>query len=406
MYKMVKRYKLAILDTHPIHYAVPMYKLLSKHPKIDLMVYFLCKINTKKHFDPQFNCKIDRVVPLKGLKYKFLKNHSIKSAFPPKGLLNLGIIPEIFKNKYDALLVSTYPPTTNKIAILIAKLSGTPIILKEEIDFLNRPPKGIKGFIKNILFKIVLKRLDAFLYTYTLNADFYRYYGVPEEKLFFHPCSVNNEFFQKEYKRLKKVKEDTKKRLGIPKKNKVILFLAKLISIKRPKDLLRAYENMPNKDNISLLFVGEGSERECLERYAKEKKLKNVEFYGYKKEEQIPDFYSIADIYVLPSEEDRSPKALNEAMNFSLPIITTDKVATARDLIKEGQNGFIFKSGDITSLRKHLITLIKNADLRKKMGKKSLEIVSKWNFNEDVKSIIAAVEYVKQKNKNGKNKAE
>jgi glycosyltransferase involved in cell wall biosynthesis len=108
-------------------------------------------------------------------------------------------------------------------------------------------------------------------------------------------------------------------------------------------------------------------------------------------------FHFVSDIFVLPSEYDPSPKVLNEALNFGHPIITTDRVGTAPELIQEGRNGFIFKVGDVEGLADYLEQLIDDIDLRKKFGIESLKIVNNWSIERDVQGWLEALKYVCKK---------
>jgi len=274
-----------------------------------------------------------------------------------------------------------------------AWLTKTPIIFRGETDLLKEEPI-LNKIIKKTLIKILFKKINAFLYSYSKNKEFYKYYGVPERKLFFHPCAVDNEFFQKKAEELKRDRIKNRRKLKIPEDALVILFVAKLIPRKRPMDLIKAYELLQNK-KVYLVFVGDGPEREKIKNYIKKKKLKNILLVGFKNQSELPIYYVMADIFVLPSEYDPSPKVMNESMNFGLPVITTNKVGTAYDLIKNGENGFIYQVGDIKKLLDCLSRLIKNPELTKKMGKKSLEIVSKWNFDKDVDGIIKSLNKIK-----------
>ncbi len=85
---------------------------------------------------------------------------------------------------------------------------------------------------------------------------------------------------------------------------------------------------------------------------------------------------------------------MNEMMNFAMPIICTDTVGTAYDLVQEGVNGHIIQVGDVELLANHICTLANDREHSKQMGQRSLKIVSEWNFDRDVEGIEKAVEYV------------
>jgi len=161
---------------------------------------------------------------------------------------------------------------------------------------------------------------------------------------------------------------------------------------KRPMDLLQAFHKGA-PDNAWLVFVGDGPERRAMEEYLQRYNLKRVIIVGFKNRSEISEYYAIADMLVVPSDYDRSPKVINEAMNFGIPIIASDKVGTVGDLVKPGENGLVFPCGDIDALANHIKRLCTDANLREKMGACALQTVSEWNFDKQVEGVLAALEY-------------
>jgi glycosyltransferase involved in cell wall biosynthesis len=392
---MKKKYKLAILETNPVHYRTPIYKKLTKHPKIDLMVYFCSDVGPKEFFVPKFGKKVKFETEMK-FNRKFLRNYyPLKERFLPKGLWNFSIVKELIKNKYDAIIIYGYSSLSNKLSYIAAKLSRTPIIFREEIN--EMAPGRIKPFLKGIVYRRLFKIPDAFLCSYTKNKEFYQSFDVPTRKLFMHPCAVDNKLYQKLAKKTNKQK--ARKKLKIPKSANVFLSVGEIHQRKGLFKTLKAFEMLKDKNNY-LIFLGEGSEKGKLQKYTKNKQIKNVKFFSFKsKTKELAEFYSAADVFIVASLSDPSPKTLNEAMNFSLPVIVSNKVGTAQDLVKHNKNGYMFQHRNLSELLKYMKILSDNKKLRKKMGKKSLKIVSKWNFDEDVKATLKALDYIY---KNGK----
>ncbi len=391
----MKKYKLCILDTHPVTYRIPLYKKLNNHPKIDLTVYF-CSDYSLRPQKEEFG-KIKWLDKVEGFKYKFLKNYYIfKEKTPPAGLWNFGIIKEFIQNRYDAVIIYGYRSLTSIIAMLICKILKIPVIFRDEIHFISYRNPLIKE-IKKIFLKLIFKIPSAFFYSYTLSKKFYLNMGLPEERLFFHPCAVNNELFQKLAREDKKKKAVIKKAIGIPKNSKIILYVGRFNRVKRVLDIVLAYEKITRKDRPYLLLIGGGELEEKIKKRVSEKKLDKIKIINFVKREELHNYYAIADLFVIASESDRSPKVLNEAMNFSLPVIVSDRVGTSRDLVKHGKNGFIFRCGNIGEFAKYIEIVLKNKRLREKMGRESLKIVSKWNFDKDVEATIMALRYVCKK---------
>jgi glycosyltransferase involved in cell wall biosynthesis len=390
------KYKLAILTQHPIQYQAPLFRKLAQSPEIELKVYFYSDYGITEKVDPGFGIAYKWDIPLvNGYTYKFLKNYlPIMSEERLWLSSNPGIIKEIIKEHFDAILIHGYVSITCWLAFFSAWITGTSIIFRGESHLLNYR-LGWKKAIKRIVLKQLFKRIACFLPIGTLNAEYYKHYGVPEKKMFLVPYSVDNDFFQKKYNELLDYRSELKRRLGFSTEASVILFASKMIPRKRAMDLLMAYEKIQDKVNASLVFVGDGIERLMLEEYTNSRKIRNVHFLGFKNQTELPEYFSIADVFVLPSTDEPWGLIINEAMNFGLPIITTDQVGAGYDLVKDRGNGFIYPVGDVGTLSDYLLKLLQNSELREKMGKHSLEIISKWSFKEDVEGILAALEYIR-----------
>jgi glycosyltransferase involved in cell wall biosynthesis len=396
------KYKLAALTSHPIQSQVPLFRMLSEHPEVDLTVYFCDSFGAdQKTYDPGFGMEIKWDIPLlEGYKYKILKNYSLRPSSGFWGLNNPGIINELLTNRYDAIWMHGYANLSSWFCFLGAWLTNAPIMMRGESHLMNYRP-GWKRMLKKVFLPVLFDRIACFLTIGTLNAEYYKHYGVSERKMFLTPYTVNNEFFSEEYKKLKNKRSELKEMNGIAPECPVILYAAKMMPRKKAMDLLKAYELMRNKTRAALVFVGDGGEKGNLELYAREHKLEDIYFVGFKNHTELPEFFSIADVFVLPSTDEPWGMVINDAMNFGLPVVTTDQVGAAPDLVKHGENGFIYPVGDIDKLAGYLSRLIHDDDLREKMGKRSLEIISKWGLDEDCDGIVSALKYVCGRSQSG-----
>ena len=133
-----------------------------------------------------------------------------------------------------------------------------------------------KVLIGNMLFSSFSK----FFYIGQKSKALYKYFGVPDQKLLFTPYAVNNEFFTHESKRLASQRNELRQKWGLPVDKKVILFSGKLIEIKNPLLLLKAFHNVAEKTDSALVYMGEGALRKDIEQYIQEHNLKNVFILG------------------------------------------------------------------------------------------------------------------------------
>ena len=386
--------KLVIIAPHPVQYHTPLFKEVEKLHNIESMVLYCDDIGVKPIYVDEFKTTIKWDVPLlDGYKYKFLRNYSRKVVNGFFSCINPALLSEIFKNKYDVVLIQGYDNLSCWLALFAAKLTGAKVIWRGESTLKGNEDSS---FWKKFLKKIVLSRFfnvcDAVMYSCSGNKDYLQFYGVPESKLFPIPCAVDNEFFQSERRKYLGKENKIRKGLGIGEDDFVILFVARITENKRPMDLVKAIETIKEK-NITILFVGDGIEREIVEKYCKVNNVK-AKFVGFKNQTEISKYYSIGNLFVLISGYDNSPKAMNEAMNFEIPVICTKRAGTAYDLVKESENGFLVETGDIAAIAEKIAYLNQNRCLAREMGKKSWEIVKSWNFRENARSIEKVVQSV------------
>ncbi|MEE9167523.1 MAG: glycosyltransferase [Candidatus Neomarinimicrobiota bacterium] len=231
---------------------------------------------------------------------------------------------------------------------------------------------------------------DAFLTIGSKSSEFYRAFGISEERLFFTPYSVDNDFFREESRKWRRQKAVLKVSLGISEELPVILFVGKLVKRKRPFDLLYAYENIGNE--VALVFVGDGELRSALEQYVRERGLSRVKFVGFKNQSELPRYYAMADIFALPSSsQEVSPLVINEAMCCALPVVVSDAVPSANDFVENGYNGYIYPCGDVSRLTQVLHNLILAPELESVFGERSQQLIEDWNNSKVVEGILEAL---------------
>lgn len=395
--------KLAIIMSHAIQYQAPLLRKIAASGKIDLTAYFNWDFGVKETYESDFSAKIKWDIPiLEGYRYKFLKNLSPRPSSNFFGQLNFGIVKELIQNRYDAVLIYGWNLFTNWLAFFTALIINTPVILQGESPLSQELLKnGWKQKIKMVVLRKFFKHISAFLYIGEENKKFYKYYGVSDEKLFFIPYAVDNERYIAANQELKDRKHELRKELGIGKNDVAILFVGKMIEKKRPMDLLYAYQRLMTddkrlKEKINLLYVGDGILRGELENYVKNYNLQNVHFIGFKNQNELPKYYAMADIFVLPSGIGETwGLVVNEAMCFGLPVIVSDIVGCGRNLVKNGENGYIFSLGDIEKLSEYLKELINNSKQRKLFGEKSSEIINNYTHEKDIEGILKVLNLLK-----------
>lgn len=370
--------KLAIICTHPIQYYVPVFKLLAQ--KTELKVFYTAGKDT--HFDKGFNQILNWDIPLyDGYLFEFLINTAKEQGSHHfMGIKNPDAIKHISNFAPNYLLVYGWANFSH-LKILRHFKGKIPILFRGDSTLLT-PQSVFKSLIKRIALRYVYRHIDKALYVGTNNRAYFKKHGLKEEQLIFAPHAIDNERFSK------KPTSDIRLQLHIQKHEILILFAGKFEPIKDPGLLLDAFISL-NLINVHLLYVGSGVLETELRLRAKG--YSNIHFMPFQNQTIMPDVYHACDLFCLPSKNDSWGLAVNEAMAAGKAIIVSDKTGAAMDLIDPG-NGCIFQSGNLKDLKVKLSKLVSSRDQLHLKGKYSKEIISSWNFENQVKNILNAID--------------
>ena len=278
---------------------------------------------------------------------------------------NIGYLIKLIRiiKKNNINIVHAHSYNVYFLGALAAKLAGSIFILTRYMDFiLNR----INGVLLNKLTnkaiaisKVVHSSLIASGFDLSKVTTIYGSINLEEFAL---KTSLENK------QSAKFIKNYTVGTLVYLCKRKGIEFL-----IAAAKDLVKDYPN------IKFLIGGEGPEKEKLKLYAdKLNLLDNITFTGFK--ENIKDFFSAIDIFVLPSLREALGVVILEAMALEKPIVAT-KVGGIPEIITDGVTGFLVPPKDFKALAEKISYLLKNPELAKTMGKTGRKYIQE-RFND------------------------
>ncbi len=157
--------------------------------------------------------------------------------------------------------------------------------------------------------------------------------------------------------------------LELPKEAKLITFVGRFINAKRPIDAVNAFQSIaPEARDTCLVFVGDGPLMEEITQVSRNDP--RVMTLGWLKEpEVLASILAMSSMLVLPSQHEPWGAVVNEAMAAGTPVIASDQVGAAHELIAPGKTGFIHAVGDIHALASAITTLLNDEALRVQMGK-------------------------------------
>lgn len=398
----VDRLSVAFLTSHPTQNAAPFFRHIAADPSIDLTVVYCSKQGLVESFDEGFGLAFKWDIPLlDGYKSVFIRNVSWSTSISGfSGVVNPGVAALILKRRFDAIVIGGWGYATCWIAFAAAWLSRTPWFLYGDSDLTaearSDTPRWIKRAKRPIL-KGLFRRTAGFLVTGVFNRDYYLAYGALPDRLFHCPYTIDNEFFRIHAERARGRRHALRESLGLDVDLPVMLFVGKLYEGKRPFDLLLGAERLLREHRASVVFIGDGVQRRTLENYVNAHQLPNVVFAGFRNQSDMPAFYAMGDVLVVPSWREHRATVVNEAMACGLPIVISDGVGVwgDGDIVRDGENGFVYPAGDTARLAQILAELVDNPARLMEMGQRSLGIISAWNFDAGLRGLKEAVDAVR-----------
>jgi glycosyltransferase involved in cell wall biosynthesis len=390
----MKRYRIAVINTHPIQYYAPFYAYLNASGEFDITALYLSNVGIRSEIDQGFGQSVQWDIDLlSGYQSKFVG----RTAFTriPLGFFSTiepGIWKEVRSGDYDALILHGHNVAANTIAYIAAKFTGTAVFVRSDTNSAIAL-RGWRGIFRRIVQAPYYHACDRCLAVGAANMDFYRAIGIPPRKIFLLPFSVDNDRFLKGASLSSEERVAARVRFGIPQLIPAILFSAKFTRRKRPGDLLEAARRLRSLTDkpFTVVMSGSGEMEPELRSFCAANALDNVVFTGFVNQGELPRLYGACDVFVLPSETEPWGLAVNEAMCASLPIIVSREAGCAADLVSDGVNGVTLAVGQVDRMAETLMALIEDPELRSAQGAASLARISRWGFRECLEGLRAAM---------------
>jgi glycosyltransferase involved in cell wall biosynthesis len=391
--------RIAVLNSHPIQYFAPLYAYLNAAPDLDVTVLYLSNISLRGGKDADFDRDVKWDLDLlAGYRSVFLGEAA--QTREPRGFWSL-VAPQVWSElrsgRYDVLWLHGHNYAANLIALMAAKTTGVPVLMRGDTH-LELPRGKIKSALRRPVIGALYRWCDRLLAVGSANAAFYRAMGVPDQKIFLVPYSVDNDRFMKAANLTNDQRMAVRKRYGVPIDRPSVLYAAKFTRGKRPGDLLNAARRLKMEMDrpFALVMAGSGELEQELRTFCAEHALDNVVFTGFINQSALPSLYASSDIFVLPSERDSWALAVNEAMCASLPIVVCREVGCVADLVQDGVNGCTLEVGDTEGLAHALRRLIEDEGLRRRQGQASFARIQRWGYHEcleGLRSALAGLQY-------------
>jgi glycosyltransferase involved in cell wall biosynthesis len=390
-----RRFQVLAIAAHPAQYQAPLFRRMASRSDVDLQVAYCTLRGAEAAHDPEFGATVKWDVPLlDGYPWEHVPNRG-SGAETFFGLRNSGLWRVIRDGRFDAVLCYvSYRRATFWIARVAAKLSRTAFLFGTDTTTLT-PLDGRmwKRSVKRVFWPTLFRLADQVIVPSSGSLALMKSLGLPEERVTVTPYVVDNDWWLAQSAKV--YREAPRRAWGAAADDVVVLFCAKLQPWKRPLDLLNAFAKA-GAAKAMLIFAGEGPLRGQLEaRAAALGVADRVRFLGFANQTELPAIYTAADLMVLPSVYDAFGVVVNEAMLCGCPVVASDHVGAARDLIAHGQTGFVYPCGDVEALAGLLQKVFQQAlaDRSKlsDLARAARARMESWSPRENIEATLEAI---------------
>jgi glycosyltransferase involved in cell wall biosynthesis len=384
--------RLLVVASHVVQYTSPVFRQLAQDPRMNLSVCYCSMQGVESGMDPGFGVNVSWDMPLlDGYSWSNVQNRSLRPGLGHFfGLFNPGLWNVIRKGSFDAILVSGYFYASAWIAIVAAKWFGVPVMFITDSHSLTSWGAQSKWQvrIKRVLVRWIFSLGKVHLALSSGGVEYLKSLGFCSVVL--TPYVVDNDWWAEQAAKIDR--HAVRSAWLVPEYGSVVLFCAKLQPWKGPLDLLEAFARANVRDSF-LVFAGDGPLRSTLERKASELKIADrVQFLGFINQSQLPPIYRAADLLVLPSHYEPFGLVVNEAMLSGCPVAVSDRVGAKFDLVRPGENGYIFPVGDVDALAAILQEILRDPEKRARMGDAARQRMETWSPRDYVDGIVKSLE--------------
>ena len=287
------------------------------------------------------------------------------------------------RERFDVLVIGGWSLFGTQAAILWARLHRVPYLVMSE-NHLREPRPAWVRLLRRLVLPRIVGPAAGYLATGTLAREHALAYGARPEGVHVFPNTIDVDAFAARVEAARARRDRHREEVRIPRDAVAVLTVGRLIPFKAADVLVDAVARAG--DLLHLVVVGDGPERRMLEARAT-----RATFAGFLDRDRLAEAYAAADVFALLSRRETWGVAVNEAMAASLPLVLSDRVGAAADLLVPGENGELVPVDDVDAAARALSKLAADPALRARYGARSRELVAAWGYEPGVEAFVRAV---------------
>jgi glycosyltransferase involved in cell wall biosynthesis len=241
--------------------------------------------------------------------------------------------------------------------------------------------RGLRAIVKRLVVGWVVNHVTGVFPCGSLGAAYFQKYGARPEQVYYFPYEPDYDQIQNMSQH---VIEEALRRYNLPPSRRRAIFSGRFADQKRPDLAIRAFLAIaPQRPDWDLVMLGDGPMRSELQRLVPVELANRVYWTGFiGTQDVVSALYRGGDVLILPSQYEPWALVINEAAAAGMAIICSDVVGAAAELVRDGENGRLFPSGDLEAFRDALLDVTEPSNLARFKAASPL-ILNQWRQRGD-----------------------
>lgn len=372
--------RVTVVSPEPTPYRSPLFDLVSARPEVELAVIYAAQTVAGRTWsvEPRHRTTFLRGLRLPGLARLLHHDYPVTP----------GVARALRESRPDVVVVSGWSTFASQAAIAWSRRRRVPYVPLVESHDLG-PRRAWRRAVKGTVVPRVLRKAAGALALGTASRESLVARGADRERVRLFANTIDVAAWEERAAELRARRSELRARLGAADDDVVVLSVARMGPEKGLDTLVRA-ASQTRDARLLVVVAGDGPERFAVEELAHARRVR-LHLTGDLSADAVAETYVAADIFALLSTRETWGVVVNEAAASALPLVLSNRVGAAYDLLRDGQNGVLVPAGDVAATTAALARLAADGRFREEAGRRSLELVREWGYEPSVESFVAAV---------------
>ncbi len=371
--------RVTVVSPEPTPYRSPLFDRIARRPEIELTVLYAARTVASRTWqvEPDHRAVFLRGVGVPGAR------RVLRHEYP----VTPGIHRELDRSRPDVVVANGWSTFASQAAMAWSRRHNVPYLLIVETH--DATPRATwRRVVRAPIVSRVVRGAWGVFATGTLSRSSLVKAGARPDRVGLFANTIDVAAWAERADGLTDRRSDLRAALGVSERDVLVLTVARLVPEKGLDTLIRAAATLGDR-RLVVALAGDGPERERLCALAQSLDVRLIAV-GDVAWERIIETYVAADVFALLSQWEPWGVVVNEAAASGLPLVLSDRVGAAPDLLRDGENGALVAAGDVGAAAAALGRFLDPA-ARFAAGARSREIVAAWGYEPSIASFVGAV---------------